>query len=220
MALWIKRSAVTRGAAVLLAIALLPVAWLAAVMLFFGGLINAQVPDRSISDGDPCCGYPDTWWEVGGGLVWTAAMGAALALALWSIFVLVRSAATSWSPRPRRWLIFGGSGATLATMGFGVLLTFSATARQPTDCRTFSVARARFQSPDREVRRTEAYRIADCGFASDLRGDQVRDLLGEPEQIRRPRSDLAFWRYRDLEVEFLDGVAIGSEIYPYEGHEE
>lgn len=86
----IRHTALARVGAAVLAVALLPAAWFATVMLLFGGLINAQEPDPAVNDGDPCCGYPDTWNEVGQGFVFTVIAGAVIGMLCFAIFATVR----------------------------------------------------------------------------------------------------------------------------------
>ena len=45
--------------------------------------VGAQRPDPTVLDGDPCCGYPDTWGDVARALSFGVAIGyVAVALAL------------------------------------------------------------------------------------------------------------------------------------------
>ena len=60
-----------RALAVLAAIGLLLVAAYNLLLIAFFAAVSLTPPDPAIPDGDPCCTSPDTWAEVGFGLMWT-----------------------------------------------------------------------------------------------------------------------------------------------------
>lgn len=62
-------SALARAGAVLLALASLPAVGIGLAVAWFSIVVSAQRPDPSVPNGDPCCGHPDTWGEVVGGIV-------------------------------------------------------------------------------------------------------------------------------------------------------
>lgn len=198
----------TRLVAVLAAIALLPVAWFGLAIVLIGGFVWAQLPDPLISDGDPCCGYPDTWGDVAVGLVFSVVGAALLAVIVRAIYVLVRWAVRAWSPSGRSWAVSAGAGAGVAVVGFGALLVAAATARQPTDCDAYIFRPASLRATDPEVRREEALRIDDCQPLSDATKAEVTRLLGPPIAKDDRRHGFSLWRYPDLSVRFHDGRSI------------
>jgi hypothetical protein len=60
--------ALARGAAGLIAIALLAAVWIGIAWALLVLLISAHGPDPRAADGDPCCAYPDNWGEVAAGV--------------------------------------------------------------------------------------------------------------------------------------------------------
>lgn len=57
----------------MLGLASTPALWFGFFAAMIGALSALQMPDASVPDGDPCCGYPDDWGDValwlGGALV-------------------------------------------------------------------------------------------------------------------------------------------------------
>ena len=82
-------------------------------------------PDPDVSDGDPCCGHPDTWGEilVGGGAVvgLCIAAGAVVALGL----ALAQWGVVEERPNLRRLALLPLTTAALAATAFGVGLLFA-----------------------------------------------------------------------------------------------
>jgi hypothetical protein len=71
-------------------------AW-GALFVFLAADYAAKAPDPSVSDGDPCCGTPDTWGEV---LEGTA--GSLLFAVMDGVIVALGISLLSWGIRNRR----------------------------------------------------------------------------------------------------------------------
>ena len=86
------RAAAQRASALCVALA---AAWAGAwalVISLLGLAMASQKPDPTVPDGDPCCGYPDTWGEV------AASAGAgSLGLAITAGLLCVAGAATMFA---------------------------------------------------------------------------------------------------------------------------
>lgn len=208
------RSGLQRGGAVVLALALLPALWFTLAMFALTGLVWAQMPDPSVPSGDPCCGYPDTWREVGGGFALTLLFGIATAMVFWAMVALVCWGATSRWRRRRSWRVAPAIGAALGVLCFAASLVASANAREPTDCAIYRFSPERFRSEDQDVRRSESLAMTDCQPLSDMTKAEVRSKLGAPPRVYTNR-DFSLWYYRDLEVRFIDGHAIDANAVPY-----
>ena len=91
-----------RALAVLAAIGLLLVAAYTLLLIVFFAVVSLTPPDPAIADGDPCCSYPDTWAEVGFGLMWTMTVVAIEGLILALVAGLVCYAAAGRWPAWRR----------------------------------------------------------------------------------------------------------------------
>lgn len=68
------------------------------LLMFF---IGAQQPDPSVPDGDPCCGHPDTWWEVLSGVGFGALC---MIVALGPLTVAAAAVVGVAEGRPPRWI--------------------------------------------------------------------------------------------------------------------
>lgn len=195
----------------------------ALVLVFIWGLawlalsagVSAQLPDPSIGDGDPCCGHPDNWGEVAGGLAYTAVLAVVEALILSAGVGLL-----GWSSSGRQrvghrfvaWAMAGTLGA--AAVVSAISLVSSARAHKLTDCDAFVFRAADWRSTDEDVHRRAAYGVAECGLVSEKTAEQVVAMLGEPYEkvgLGLAPYDRFRWYYDFLEVDVDDkGRAIDA----------
>jgi hypothetical protein len=85
--------------------------WVALLALIYSAALRRPNPDPRL-DGDPCCGYPDTWGDVLGGGTYTIAIASVAIGLLVAGAALLRSAAKVRVPgfvrRRRRFLWWYG----------------------------------------------------------------------------------------------------------------
>jgi len=111
------RSVAVRAAGVLGAVAALALAWFPFWLTLLTVAVAAQRPDPAVPDGDPCCGHPDTWGEVAGGLAFGLLSGVVTAGLLAGAAACAAVAALG---RPPRWT--SGRRARRVVTGWAVVL--------------------------------------------------------------------------------------------------
>ena len=102
-----------------LAVASVVPLWFGSFLALLAIAVSAQRPDPSIPDGDPCCGHPDTWAEVAGGLVYGFATVAGIFALAYVAVALARFALRNRTPHRGR---LGVCAALLAAWGVVELL--------------------------------------------------------------------------------------------------
>lgn len=95
------RPVLSRLAALAILLAALAAAWFPFMLGMLMIFIGAQQPDPSVPNGDPCCGHPDTWWDV----FTTVGFGAlCMAVALGPVAVAAAAVVGVVEGRPPRWI--------------------------------------------------------------------------------------------------------------------
>jgi hypothetical protein len=187
---------------------LLVAAWGALFVLLIAA-ISSQAPDPFIVDGDPCCGHPDTWGEVAGGVAWALGLVLLDALLVCLAVALLRFAATARWPRLKRVALLPGGAIVVAILAFAVAIVpqLDEAVTAPA-CNTFTFSGATFRSGEEHERKTVAHAIARCELLDGKTRSQVRRLLGAPTSRRRTVDRKQYWDYGRLIVYFArDRVA-------------
>jgi len=141
-----------RALALLAALGIVLVALWGMLLAMLVGGISAQAPDPFIPSGDPCCGHPDTWGEVGWGFVGTLGYVLADSL-LWCLAAaLISWAMTERWPRLKKLTMLPSGALLTAIVVFAVVLVPQLDeARTPPDCDTFTFTRSAWRSSDEEI---------------------------------------------------------------------
>jgi hypothetical protein len=95
-------SALARGVAGILAVASVAPVCLGLAIAWLSIAVAAQRPDPSVPDGDPCCGHPDTWAEVVGGIGLGVAVAAICVAVLYLAMIFGEFAFKGARPRVLR----------------------------------------------------------------------------------------------------------------------
>ena len=111
-----------RLVAAIAGLAALPLALFGALWAWLGAAIAAQRPDPLIIDGDPCCGHPDTWGEVGDWSFWALTMVSTDALLFAGACACLGYAGNGCWPRWRRlrWIPVGAVAVTAAVLALAL----------------------------------------------------------------------------------------------------
>lgn len=178
--------------------------WLSLISLLMG--IEPVSPNPYIANGDPCCGYPDTWAEVrDGALLGWLWLGVALIPFVTGVLLLIgviRGRLLRW-----RWLPIGvASLMTIAAVAIVRAYERLDEAPQVAHCRTVREQTRSYRAATRAERTTLSREISSCRVISGWTRAEVAALLGDPLRKTYPDSPVVVenWHYGHglLKVQF------------------
>ena len=152
--------------------------WVSLISVIVG--VVPQSPNPYVSDGDPCCGIPDTWAETRAmafwGLLWLIP---ALLISVTGVLLIVgaiRGRRLRW-----RWLPVGVA-VLAATAGAAIVIAYLRLEEVPqmTRCREASAMRSSYRFETRARRETLASRIVECRMLAGRSVPEVINMLGPP----------------------------------------
>lgn len=178
-------------------------------LLFVGGI---QPPNPYVTDGDPCCGYPDTWADTRG-----AAVGALVWQAAGLAVILLGAKLVGWQQRPRRIVLVWGAAVVVTGAAYAVYIV---QLDERDDVRACRGAEQQLNAA-RPASRAELERLADhgvaCGTFQRRREWEILKAFGEPRKITEPKQSLSdpleqVWHYdyEALTVSMEDHIVTGA----------
>jgi hypothetical protein len=196
---------------VLVGFTLLGVAAWGMLWVLLNGAMSAQLPDPSITDGDPCCAHPDTWGQVAGWSAVTLALAALDAALFAAAFATLRFGLTGQVLRLRRLVLVPPLTAVVVAVVLGVALGVAKVRDDGVDCDGFAFSRRAWASDDADVRARTARGLAECDVLTGRTVAHVRRLLG-PDGYRTRIGARVQLVYGELVLHVRNGRVLDATV--------